>query len=80
MRKGNINSVMKLLVDNTQNSFLPLHDQTLHQIKQKSHTCKEGGVDLKISFWHLLMNLKNKQVQCSNGPLVLRLTSQTSQK
>ena len=26
----------------------------------KSHTCEEGGAHLKISFWHLLMNLKNK--------------------
>ena len=27
---------------------------------EKSHTCEEGGAHLKISFWHLLMNLKNK--------------------
>ena len=27
--------------------------------KKKSHTCEEGGVPLRISFWHLLMNLKN---------------------
>ena len=26
----------------------------------KSHTCEEGGAHLRISFWHLLMNLKNK--------------------
>ena len=25
---------------------------------KKSHTC-EGGAHLRISFWHLLMNLKN---------------------
>ena len=25
----------------------------------KSHTCEEGGTHLRISFWHLLMNLKN---------------------
>ena len=35
MRKGNINSAMKLLADNMQNGILPLNDQTLHQIKQK---------------------------------------------
>ena len=29
-------------------------------IKEKSHTCKEGGAHLTISFWHLLMNLKSK--------------------
>ena len=26
----------------------------------KSYTCEEGGAHLRISFWHLLMNLKNK--------------------
>ena len=28
--------------------------------KEKSHTCEEGGARLRISLWHLLMNLKNK--------------------
>ena len=27
---------------------------------EKSHTCKEGGAHLRISFWHLLMHLKDK--------------------
>ena len=27
---------------------------------QKSHTCEEGWAQLRISFCHLLMNLKNK--------------------
>ena len=26
----------------------------------KSHTCEECGAHLRISFWHSLMNLKNK--------------------
>ena len=26
---------------------------------KKLHTCEEGGAQLRISFWHLLMNLKN---------------------
>ena len=30
------------------------------QKQKKSHTCEEGGAHLRISFWHLLMNLKNK--------------------
>ena len=34
LRKGNINSAMKLLADNMKNDILPLNDQTLHQIKQ----------------------------------------------
>ena len=29
-------------------------------ITKKSHICEESGAHLKISFWHLLMNLKNK--------------------
>ena len=26
---------------------------------KKSHICKKGGAHLRISFWQLLMNLKN---------------------
>ena len=38
---------------------------------QKSDTCEEGGAHLKISVWHLLMNLKNnyllkKLLKCAN--------------
>ena len=29
-------------------------------INKKSHTCEKGGAHLRISFWHLLMNSKNK--------------------
>ena len=34
----------------------------LKKYKEKSHTCQEGGAHLRLSFWHLLMNLKNKQI------------------
>ena len=27
---------------------------------KKWHTREEGGTNLRISFWHLLINLKNK--------------------
>ena len=27
---------------------------------KRSHTSEEGGAHLRISFWYLLMNLKNK--------------------
>ena len=30
-----------------------------HDQLQKSHTCEEGEVHLRITVWHLLMNLKN---------------------
>ena len=44
-----------------------LMDHILYQIfmislniyLKKSYTCREGGAHLRISFWHLLMNLKN---------------------
>ena len=29
-------------------------------INKKSHTWEKGGAHLRISFWHLLKNLKNK--------------------
>ena len=29
---------------------------------KKFHTCDEGGAHLRISFWHLLMNLKKKKL------------------
>ena len=28
-------------------------------LEKKSHTCGESGAQLRISFWQLLMNLKN---------------------
>ena len=40
MRKSNVNSAMQLLADNIQNDILPLNDQTLYQIKQKTHMVK----------------------------------------
>ena len=30
---------------------------------KRSHTCEEGGAHLRISFWYLLMNLKNKLLE-----------------
>ena len=29
-------------------------------VYKKSHKCEEGGAHLRISFWYLSMNLKNK--------------------
>ena len=56
----------KLLIDNFSNicpfgfkgSFYVLLSADYYP--KKPHTCEEGGEHLKISFWHLLMNLKNK--------------------
>ena len=42
---------------------------------KKSYTC-EGGAQLRISFWHLLMNLKNKyllKTRCC-GPIKNKIT------
>ena len=35
-------------------------DKIFGQKNEKSHTCEQGGAHFRISFWHLLMNLKNK--------------------
>ena len=40
MRKGNMNSVVKLLADNMQIGVLPLNDQTLFHIKQNTRMVK----------------------------------------
>ena len=33
---------------------------------KKSDTSEEGGTHLRISFWHLLMNMKNKYLLTKN--------------
>ena len=40
-------------------SFDVSEDPSLYSIK-KSHICEGDGTNLGISFWHLLMNLKDK--------------------
>ena len=37
-----------------------IYQQMIEGERQKLQTCKEGGAYLRISFWHLLVNLKNK--------------------
>ena len=48
MRKGYINSEMKLLADNIQNGILPLIDQTLNQIKQKCPHGKDADPEVLL--------------------------------
>ena len=51
------------LVNFSVKCFLSNGEETnllLSLFKKKSHTCEEDGAQLRISFWHLLMNLKNK--------------------
>ena len=33
-------------------------DKINHSLTKKSHTCEEGEAQLRISFWHLLMNFE----------------------
>ena len=47
----------KIILD--YNSLTILHCIQFIHFYQKPQTCDEGGVHLGISFWHLLMNLKN---------------------
>ena len=54
--KTTILSELKLKV----NQVFLWSDSSSFEIYKKSHTCEEGGAHLRISFWHLLMNLKNK--------------------
>ena len=44
-------------VINLQNSRFSLQ---IDSSDKKSHTCEEGEAHLRIYFWHLMMNLKNK--------------------
>ena len=43
-----------------QNSQKIQTDRKVQESSKKSHICEDGGAHLRISFWHLLMNLKNK--------------------
>ena len=41
------------------------------QLQETSHTCEVGGAHLRISAWHLLMNLKNNSLlnNCRSGTI-----------
>ena len=52
--KVNITTYIENKHKNTETSAL-IHPRNV----KKSHTCEEGWAQLRISFWHLLMNLKN---------------------
>ena len=43
MKKGNVNSAMKILTDNMKNSILPLTGQTLNQLQVKHPEGKEAS-------------------------------------
>ena len=43
MKKGNVNSAMKILTDNMKNSILPLTGQTLNQLQLKHPEGKEAS-------------------------------------
>ena len=59
MRKGNINSAMKLSADNMQNVILPLNDQTLHQIKQKHPHGKDAHPEYCYQIYQKKFTLSN---------------------
>ena len=48
MRKCNINSAIKFLVDNMQNGILPLNDQTLYHINQKHPHSKDADPEVLL--------------------------------
>ena len=47
-------------LNSTRNSRGLLYSFNVKHYLKKSHTCEEHGAHLIISFWYLLMNLKNK--------------------
>ena len=58
-------ALLNLMSHQTDNDKIYFYAKHLYEPKyqfliKKSHTCEEGGTQLRISFWHLLMNLKNK--------------------
>ena len=65
-REGNNHSIFRYV------SLLTLHGMEIKFYSwKKSHTCKEGGAYLKISAWHLLINLKTLIYwkNCWSGPI-----------
>ena len=48
MKKGNVNSAMKILTDNMKNGILPLTGQTLNQLKLKHPEGKEASQEILL--------------------------------
>ena len=49
MKKGNVNSAMKILTDNMKNGILPLTGQTLNQLKLKHLEGKEASQEILLT-------------------------------
>ena len=49
MRKGNVNSAMKILTDNMKNGILPLAGQTLNQLQFNDPEGKEAFQEILIT-------------------------------
>ena len=49
MKKGNVNSAMKILTGNTKNGFLPLTRQTLNQLQFKHAEGKETSQEILLT-------------------------------
>ena len=49
MKKGNVNSAMKILTDNMKNSILPLTGQTLNQLQLKHPEEKEASQEILLT-------------------------------
>ena len=49
MKKGNVNSAMKILTDNMKNGILPLTVQTLNQLKLKHPEGKEASQEILLT-------------------------------
>ena len=50
MKKGNVNSAMKILTDNVKNDILPLTRQTLNQLQLKHPEGKEVSQEILLTY------------------------------
>ena len=62
---------MKLTVKRNSKNYIGNKNHNDSKISKKSHTCEEGGVQLRISVWHLLMNFKHNNLlkNCQRRPI-----------
>ena len=50
MKKGNVNSAMKILTDNVKKDILPLTRQTLNQLQLKHSEGKEVSQEILLTY------------------------------
>ena len=49
MKKGNINTALKLITNNMQDGILPLNNETLNELKEKHPKSKNANNDVLLT-------------------------------